>query len=99
MSDAISVSEARAVLAELVARVLDGEEITLTRHGQPVAVLVRPDTLRNRRSAETFAAADTLRTRLAAAAERPVPAPGLSRAQADRRVRDLRGERDAQSPQ
>jgi prevent-host-death family protein len=47
----ITVSEARAALPELLSRVQDGEEITITRHGRPVAVLVRPDALRSRRSA------------------------------------------------
>ncbi|MDC9824150.1 type II toxin-antitoxin system prevent-host-death family antitoxin [Devosia sp. ZB163] len=33
----ISVSEAKALLAELVRRAEQGEEVVLTRHGQPVA--------------------------------------------------------------
>ena len=46
----ITVSEARAALPELLSRVQDGEEITITRHDRPVAVLVRPDVLRSRRA-------------------------------------------------
>ncbi|MCA1671010.1 MAG: type II toxin-antitoxin system Phd/YefM family antitoxin, partial [Actinobacteria bacterium] len=45
----LSVSEARATLPEVLDRVADGDEITITRHGQPVAVLVRPDAVRTRR--------------------------------------------------
>lgn len=47
----ITVSEARGAISHLVDRVLEGEEVTLTRYGRPVAVLVRPDILANRRGA------------------------------------------------
>ena len=39
----MTVSEARAALPEVLTRVAQGEEITITRHGSPVAVVVRPD--------------------------------------------------------
>jgi antitoxin (DNA-binding transcriptional repressor) of toxin-antitoxin stability system len=39
----LTISEARAALPEGVTRAADGEEITITRHGAPVAVMVRPD--------------------------------------------------------
>jgi hypothetical protein len=39
----LTISEARAALPEVVTRAADGEEITITRHGAPVAVMVRPD--------------------------------------------------------
>ena len=42
----MTVSEARAALPELLSRVEGGEEITITRHGRTVAVLVRPVTLK-----------------------------------------------------
>lgn len=45
----LTVSEARAALPQIIERVLAGEEVTLTRHGQAVAVVVRPDLLRVRR--------------------------------------------------
>ena len=44
----MTVSEARAALPEVLNRVADGEEITITRHGHPVAVIVRPDALWSR---------------------------------------------------
>jgi antitoxin (DNA-binding transcriptional repressor) of toxin-antitoxin stability system len=39
----LTISEARAALPEVVTRAAEGEEITITRHGAPVAVMVRPD--------------------------------------------------------
>jgi antitoxin (DNA-binding transcriptional repressor) of toxin-antitoxin stability system len=39
----MSISEARAELPDLVSRVAEGEEVTITRYGRPAAVLVRPD--------------------------------------------------------
>ena len=39
----MTISEARAALPEVLNRVAEGEEITITRHGRPVAVVVRPD--------------------------------------------------------
>lgn len=67
----VTVSEARAALPALVDRVLAGEEITLTRHGRPVAVVVRPDALRSRRGDEVFATAGKVRAILEGA--RAVP--------------------------
>jgi len=57
----MSVSEARSALPEILDRVLAGEEVTITRHGEAVAVVVRPDTLRTRRADEALAAAQRLR--------------------------------------
>lgn len=37
-------------MPELLDRVLAGDEVTITRHGRPVAVVVRPDALRVRRA-------------------------------------------------
>jgi antitoxin (DNA-binding transcriptional repressor) of toxin-antitoxin stability system len=37
-------------LPEVLDRVERGEEITITRHGRPAAVLLRPDALRTRRA-------------------------------------------------
>jgi antitoxin (DNA-binding transcriptional repressor) of toxin-antitoxin stability system len=39
----MTVSEARADLPEVLTRVAQGEEITITRYGRPIAVVVRPD--------------------------------------------------------
>ena len=39
----MTISEARAALPEVLNRVAEGEEVTITRHGHPIAVVVRPD--------------------------------------------------------
>jgi antitoxin (DNA-binding transcriptional repressor) of toxin-antitoxin stability system len=44
----LTISQARASLPDLVSRVEAGEEVTITRHGRAVAVMVRPDVLRSR---------------------------------------------------
>ena len=41
----MTVSEARAALPEVLTRVAQGEEITITRYGSPIAVVVRPDVM------------------------------------------------------
>lgn len=53
----MSVSQARAEMHHLLEAVQRGEEVTLTRHGDAVAVIVRPDMLRTRRADEAFAMA------------------------------------------
>ncbi|MBV9486932.1 MAG: type II toxin-antitoxin system Phd/YefM family antitoxin [Frankiaceae bacterium] len=47
MTKQISASDARANLPTLLDEVAAGEEVTITRHGKPVAVLVRPRRLRD----------------------------------------------------
>jgi antitoxin (DNA-binding transcriptional repressor) of toxin-antitoxin stability system len=39
----MTVSEARAALPHVLDRVAQGEEVMITRHGRPVAVVMRPD--------------------------------------------------------
>ena len=39
----MTISEARAELPDVVSRVAEGEEVTITRYGRPAAVIVRPD--------------------------------------------------------
>ena len=48
----MTVSEARAALPEVLNRVAEGEEVTITRHGRAVAVIVRPDIVWSRSRAE-----------------------------------------------
>lgn len=87
----MTVSEARAVLPEILDRISDGEEITLTRHGRPVAVIVRPDTLRARRAGS--AAAVNIRDLLEDGRRAPLPSPSLSQADADTLVAGVRRSR------
>lgn len=83
----MSVSEARAALPAVLDRVAEGEEVTITRHGRPVAVVVRPDVLWSRRAGGALADAERIHELLtgAAAAELPTAAevaagPGLTAA-------------------
>jgi antitoxin (DNA-binding transcriptional repressor) of toxin-antitoxin stability system len=92
---AMSVSEARAALHELLERVAVGEEVTITRHGQPVAVVVRPDVLRSRRADSALAAAAAIGEALASARRSPFPpAAGLSVERAEELVAAVRAGRD-----
>ncbi|TMA79090.1 MAG: type II toxin-antitoxin system Phd/YefM family antitoxin [Deltaproteobacteria bacterium] len=94
MATTLSISEARAALPDLVDRVTNGEEITLTRHGRPVAIVVRPDALRVRRGERALTSAAELRERVRAARRVPRPVPkGVSRKRVDRLVADVRAGR------
>jgi prevent-host-death family protein len=90
----VTVSEARAHLPELISRVDGGEEITITKHGRPVAVLVRPDLLRSRRALDVMVDAERVHELLAAARAVPVPvAGGLSAARAEELIGEIRAGR------
>jgi antitoxin (DNA-binding transcriptional repressor) of toxin-antitoxin stability system len=47
--ETMTISAARVAFPEMLKWVHDGEEVTITRHGRPVAVVVRPDVLAARR--------------------------------------------------
>lgn len=87
----VSATDARASLPELLNRVAAGEEVTVTRHGQPVAVMVRPDSLRARRAADTLAAADGVRELLLRGRQRPLGGSArITAARAEELVADVR---------
>ena len=91
----MTISAARAALPEIVERVLAGDEVTITRHGVPVVVIVRPDALRSRRASEAMAMAAEIR----AAFDRGRPSrhggrTGLTPERADQLVAELRADRD-----
>lgn len=91
----LSVTAARAALPQLLDRVQHGEEVTITRHGRAVAVVVRPDTLRSRRADRAFAGATEVGRLLEEAGRAAMPAgPGLSADRADELVADIRSDRD-----
>jgi prevent-host-death family protein len=71
-----TISEARAALPELLTRVDEGEEITITRHGRVVAVVVRPDVLRARRAERALADAEQIHQLLTAARGTPLSDSG-----------------------
>lgn len=89
----IGVSEARAALPELLDRVIAGEEITITRHGQPVAVLLRPDSLRSRRADEALATGERIGRLLDDGRRARLPAGGLTEARAEELVAEVRAGR------
>jgi antitoxin (DNA-binding transcriptional repressor) of toxin-antitoxin stability system len=92
----MSASEARAALPELLSRVEDGEEVTITRHGRPVAILVRPDALRSRRAASALDEAARIHDLLAEAGATPVPeGTGLTEQRAEELIAGIRASRDA----
>lgn len=92
----ISASEARAALPDLLSRVEGGEEVTITRHGRPVAVLVRPDVMRSRRAQAALDAAEGVHELLAAAASGAAPeGEGLAEARAAELIAEIRAGRDA----
>ena len=91
----MTASEARASLPELLSRVEGGEEVTITRHGRPVAVLVRPDALRSRRARAALDGAERIHQLLAEAAPAPLQGTGLSEARAEELIAEIRAGRDA----
>ena len=66
----LTVSEARATLPALLDRVEAGEEVTITRHGKPVAVLLAPQAAR-RRTSKAFEIAAWVHAEMEAARKRP----------------------------
>ena len=93
----MTVSEARAALPEVLNRVADGEEITITRHGRPVAVIVRPDILWSRSHAsDLLEQAERLNEMLRAAAGSPRSPDGISVEYAEELVAAVRADRDAE---
>jgi prevent-host-death family protein len=92
----MSASEARTALPELLNRVEDGEEVTITRHGRAVAVLVRPDALRSRRAEAALNDAARIHDLLAEAAAIPPPGgAGLTEQRAEELIAEIRAGRDA----
>lgn len=91
----LSVSEARAALPELLNRVDAGEEVTITRHGRAVAVLVRPDALRSRRAEAVLDEAARIHALIAEAAAAPLPeSEGLTAQRAEELIAEIRANRD-----
>jgi prevent-host-death family protein len=92
----VPASEARSTLPELLGRVENGEEVIITRHGQPVAVLVRPDALRSRHAGEALDDAARVHDLLAEAATTSLPeSAGLTEQRAEELITAIRAGRDA----
>lgn len=90
-----TASEARATLPELLTRVSRGEDVTITRHGHVVAMLVRPDSLRARRGHRALADAEAIHEIVANATVAPLPeAAALTTERAEELIAQIRAERD-----
>lgn len=90
----MTITEARASLREAVDSVTAGEEITITRHGAAVAVIVRPDVLRAGRAEQGFEDAQHIEEFLAAAARAPLVRSSSARERSEELVADVRADRD-----
>lgn len=64
MASTIGAYEAKTRFSELLRRVQQGETVTITRHGMPVAVLAPPQPASHRSVAEVVAEMKELRKRL-----------------------------------
>ena len=92
-----TASEARAKLPEIIDLVIGGEEISITRHGKPVVVVVSPEKLRVRRPAalELMRRAAELGRKLEDARGKPLlPNGGLTPGYAEQLVAEIRADRD-----
>jgi hypothetical protein len=92
----MTVSEARAALPEVLDRVAGGEQVTITRHGRPVAVVVRPDIMWSRSRAEgVFDESARLTDLLAAAADSELSlSDGITAQYAEELIAAVRADRD-----
>ncbi|MGV8881405.1 MAG: type II toxin-antitoxin system Phd/YefM family antitoxin [Rhodoglobus sp.] len=86
----ISASEARQTLPAQLDLVEAGEEVSITRHGRVIAVLVRPDLLAARRAPEAWKVADSVAARLVMAREHVLKSTPMSKARADELVDSVR---------
>lgn len=93
----MTVSEARAALPEILNRVADGEEVTITRHGQAVAVIVRPDVIWSRSKAEVaLNEAAQLHSLLDSMTETERPlGDGITEQYAEELIASIRADRDS----
>lgn len=89
-----NVTDARAALPEILRLVDAGEDVTLTRHGRVVAVVVRPDSLRPRRTTGALEEGAAIGQLLRELAERDEPDGELTPSRADEYVSALRTDRD-----
>ncbi|MBB1513361.1 type II toxin-antitoxin system prevent-host-death family antitoxin [Tessaracoccus sp. MC1627] len=92
----ISVSTARQTLPEQLDRVEAGEEVSITRHGRVVAVLVRPDVLKARRASKVWDEAERIAGLLDSTRSEPLQRPVISPERAEEladAVRDARSGR------
>lgn len=88
----ITVSTARQTLPEQLDRVEAGEEVSITRHGRVIAVLVRPDVLRGRRASKVWDEAERIAGLLESSRGEPLR-PALSAERAEELIEAVRAAR------
>ncbi|WEK61326.1 MAG: type II toxin-antitoxin system prevent-host-death family antitoxin [Candidatus Microbacterium colombiense] len=91
----ISASDARQSLPTQLDRVEAGEQVSITRHGRVVAVLVRPDVLLATRSPEAWAAADRIEELLSRARAEPLMRASISESRADELLESIQDDRSS----
>lgn len=91
----ISASTARQTLPAQLDLVERGEEVSITRHGRVVAVLVHPDLLRARRAPEAWSRADQIDVLLRQARDEALRPAVLTAERAEELVEDVRTHRAA----
>lgn len=91
----ISASVARQTLPAQLDRVEAGEEVSITRHGHVVAVLVSPASLNERRAPVAFRQADELAQRLEHARTEPLRPAAFTAEAADDLIAAIRTDRDS----
>jgi antitoxin (DNA-binding transcriptional repressor) of toxin-antitoxin stability system len=82
-------------LPELLDRVEAGDEVVITRHGKPIAVLVAPERVRIRHAPTSLDAARHLADLLAAAAQQSQGQPTITAHLAEQLVGEVRAARRA----
>lgn len=95
MDRSLTVTEARATLPEILDQVMAGDEVTITRHGRSVAVVVSPDALRSRRADAASGIARRLHETMVSARRSSRPEKGLSPRRADELIAEVRAGRGA----
>ena len=91
----LTATQARAALPEVLDRVTEGEEITITRHGRAVAVVVRPDALSARGAEAAFISAEQVRAAVEAGRRAPVRGAGrVSAVRAEELIAKVRAGRN-----
>ena len=90
----MTITEARAQLPELADRVQTGEEVTVTRHGQPVMVIVHPGNLNRRRQSSIWDEMDRMKKSLEEDRSQSLDQGALTIERADELVGAIRADRD-----
>lgn len=89
----VTASAARQTFPAQLDRVESGEEVSITRHGRVVAVLVRPDLLASRRASAAWNQAEAVGELIARAGQHPLRGPAVDPARAEELVAGINADR------